>query len=188
MPDIVDYHFWNCCNLPLAKEGVHYDYGETPPTIITSSNFPFSVRWSLQQHIDYFFKIPQLHESPVLVAVANNFENWTYENNPTKRPIGPGIMYETVVFALEHFGFSKVTCVGWDLSNKKMKSGYNEENIYEHFYEGDVHNPGYILDWEVDATCKASEPLYKWLLSKGTQLQLASDKSHLYEGIPRVKL
>ncbi len=48
--------------------------------------------------------------------------------------------------------------------------------------------PDTFLDWEVDATCKASEPLYKWLLSKGTQLQLASDKSHLYEGIPRVKL
>jgi len=188
VPDIVDYHFWNCCNLPLPKNGVHYNYGEEKPIVIASSNFPFGVRWSLQQHIDYFFKIPQLHETPILVAAAHNFEHWSYENNPSKRPIGPGIMYETVVFALEYFGFSKVTCVGWDLSNKKMKSGYNEENIYEHFYEGDVHNPGYILDWEVDATCKASEPLYKWLLSKGTELQLASDKSHLYKGIKRVKL
>ena len=188
VPDIVDYHFWNCCNLPLPKNGVHYNYGEEKPIVITSSNFPFGVRWSLQQHIDYFFKIPQLHETPALLVSSNNFEYLSYENKPTTRPIGPGIMYETVVFALELFGFSTVTCVGWDLSNKVITSGFNEDNIYEHFYDNDVHNPGYILDWEVDATCKSSEPLYKWLLSKDTQLMIASNKSHLFEGIPRVKL
>ena len=184
----MDYHFLNCCNLPLPKNGVHYNYGEDKPIVITSSNFPFGVRWSLQQHIDYFFKIPQLHETPALLVSSNNFEYWSYENKPTTRPIGPGIMYETVVFALEHFGFSKVYCIGWDLSNKIIKSGFNEDKEYEHFYDNEVHNPGYILNWEVDATCKASKPLYKWLLSKGVELIIASERSSLYEGIARIKL
>ena len=60
--------------------------------------------------------------------------------------------------------------------------------IYEHFYDNEVHNPGYIMDWEVEATCKSSEVLYKWLLSKGVELQIASDKSNLYKGIPRLTL
>ena len=190
VPDIVDYHFWNCCNLPVANNGIHYDYSKSNATVIASSNFAYGVRWSLFQKIDYFYKIPLLHTSddPIFVATAYNFENWTYSNNPTKRPVGPGIMYETVVFALEHFGFSKVTCIGWDLSHKEMSSGWNEDKAYEHFYDNEVHNPGYIMSWEVEATCKASEPLYNWLLSKGVQLEIASDKSSLYEGIPRVKL
>ena len=188
VPDIVDYHFWNCCNLPLPKNGIHYDYSDDRPIVIASSNFPFGLRWSLQQQIDYFFKIPQLHETPAFVAVAHDFEYWSYDNKPTQRPIGPGIMYETVVFALEHFAFKNVICIGWDLSNKPMVTGFNEDKEYEHFYDNDVHNPGYILNWEVEATCKASELLYKWLLSKGVQLQIASERSSLYEGIPRVKL
>ena len=190
VPDIVDYHFWNCCNLPLPKNGIHFDYGDNPPVVIASSNFAYGVRWSLFQKIDYFYKIPLLHmtDDPIFVATALNFEHWTYTNNPVKRPVGPGIMYETVVFALEHFGFSKVICIGWDLSDKKLTTGYNEDKIYEHFYDNEVHNPGYIMDWEVEATCKSSEVLYKWLLSKGVELQIASDKSNLYKGIPRVTL
>ena len=190
VPDIVDYHFWNCCNLPIPKNGIHFNYGDDGPIVIASSNFAYGVRWSLFQKIDYFYRIPLLHmtDVPVFVATALNFEHWTFTNNPVKRPVGPGIMYETVVFALEHFGFSKVICIGWDLSDKKLTTGYNEDKIYEHFYDNDVHNPGYIMDWEVEATCKSSEVLYKWLLSKGIQLEIASDKSNLYEGIPRVKL
>lgn len=190
VPDIVDYHFWNCCNLPLPENGVHFNYGEKRPVVIASSNFPYGVRWSLQQTIDYFFKIPMLHmlDDQIFVATGLNFEHWTFTNNPIKRPVGPGIMYETVVFALEHFRFKKVICVGWDLSDKKLSTGYNEDKVYEHFYDNDVHNPGYIMDWEVDATCKSSEVLYKWLLSKGIELEIASDKSNLYKGIARVKL
>jgi len=192
-PDIVDYHFWNCCNLPLPdKNGIHFDYGEDGPMVIASSNFAYGVRWSLFQKIDCFYRVPlfRLDGDNVFIANALNFENWTYTNNPVERPVGPGIMYETVVFALEHFGFSRVICIGWDLTYKQMKTGWNQDKTYEHFYDenSDVHNPGYILDWEVEATCKASEALYKWLLSKGTQLEIASNKSSLYEGIPRVKL
>ena len=58
-PDIVDHHFWNCCNLPLPDErGVHYDYDKMgcKPLVWASSNFFLGMRWNLQQHIHFFFQ------------------------------------------------------------------------------------------------------------------------------------
>jgi len=52
----------------------------------------------------------------------------------------------------------------------------------------DVFIKGDILSWEVALTCEASKPLYEWLQQKDIELELASDKSSLYEKIPRVKL
>ena len=40
IPEVVDYHFWNCCNLPLPNNGIHYNYPLIGgPTVIASSNF-----------------------------------------------------------------------------------------------------------------------------------------------------
>ena len=69
--------------------------------------------------------------------------------------------------------------------------GINKElDDYEHFFGSteSLHNRGDILDWEIDSTRDASEHLYKWLKERGVELELASDKSSLYEKIPRVQL
>ena len=47
---------------------------------------------------------------------------------------------------------------------------------------------GDILPWEVAVTCEASKELYEWLQSRNIELEIASNKSSLYEKIPRVVL
>jgi len=191
-PDIVDHHFWNCCNLPLPDEkGVHYNYDKIghKPTVWASSNFFLGMKWNLQQHIYFFFKVTEGFTRWIdTVAVNQNFDDYEFEKMPFHRACGPGIMYETVIFAAALMGFSKIIAVGWDLSQDIMPTGYNAGKEYPHFYDNEVYNPGFIMANEVKLTCEASQPLYNWLLSKGIRLELASDKSNLYKGIPRVKL
>jgi len=51
-----------------------------------------------------------------------------------------------------------------------------------------MFNKGDILPWEISITCEASEALFYWLKENGVELELVSNKSNLYENIPRVKL
>tara|TARA_A100001515_G_scaffold125947_1_gene110969 strand:- start:8970 stop:10943 length:1974 start_codon:yes stop_codon:yes gene_type:complete len=186
-PEITDYHFFNCSNLPLANHDYvkrHYDYTKHSPVVIASSNYDLGLRWSAMQKIDLFFKIPIRTEiNNEFVSVTGKFEDFCLDNTLT-RPCGPGIMYETVFYMAAHMGFKQIVCIGWDL----RQSDANNEN-YEHFYgqtEG-LFNRGDVLDWEMDMTTKASKELFYWLKYKGIDLKIASS-SATYKGIPRVKL
>jgi hypothetical protein len=189
IPDLVNYHFFNCCNLPPPENGRHYDYtkySEIPPLTIASSTYTYGSSWNAEeQHADLFFKIPALEEKPELIAETEEFEKYTLEKT-ADRPCGPGIMYETVIFWLEHLGFKNIVALGWDLS--KASSHEKNEEVYQHFYKSDVYNRGVLLGWDVKVTREASKALYYWLKSKGTQLSIGSTQSHLYDGIPRIDL
>jgi len=188
-PEICNFHFFNCSNLPAPKNGKHYDYGNRQDVIsVASSNYPLGMRWNnKKQHNDLFFRIPIRNDERVndeFVCVTKDFEKYSLEKN-ILRPCGPGIMYETVFHTAVHLGVKKIVLLGWDLSRdnpKKMKD-------YKHFYENKkLVNRGDILKWEVEMTCKASEDLYHWLKGKGIEMEIATEKSEVFEGIPRVKL
>ena len=104
--------------------------------------------------------------------------------NTAQRPCGPGIMYETVIYMAVHLGFKKIVALGWDLSQDSPN-----EKDYEHFYgtTDALFNRGDILPWEIDVTRNATKELFYWLNENGIELELMSDKSKLYENIPRVK-
>lgn len=182
IPNLVDYHFWNCCNLPIPVDGIHYNYQRFKPTVIASSNYKLGFRWNpkAQPH-DLFYHVPITNK---FLCRTKDFDNWTFDKTET-RPCGPGIMYETVIFMLVHMGFSKITAVGWDLSQHNQ-----DKAAYKHFYDDNkpLHVPGTVMPWEVRETCLASKDLYYWLLKRGVQLELASTKSALYDKIPRVEL
>tara|TARA_R100000008_G_scaffold83924_2_gene70097 strand:- start:2504 stop:4567 length:2064 start_codon:yes stop_codon:yes gene_type:complete len=187
-PEIVDFHFWNCANIP-APTGFplleHYTYPDHEPIVVASSNYGLGERWNKYQKHDIFFKIPiRTKINDEFVCKTNKFEEFALSNN-VNRPCGPGIMYETVIFMAEHLGVDKIVAIGWDLSQTNPKN----PDEYDHFYKNeDVFIKGDILSWEVALTCEASKPLYEWLQQKDIELELASDKSSLYEKIPRVKL
>ena len=176
------FHMWNCCNLPVPTDGVHYNYDEmgTYPTVIASSNFHRGSKWSIKQDIDHFCKIPNpSRDGWEFVTKTLDFDRWTFENSPKKRPCGPGIMYETVLFWAVHLGFSKLTVMGWDLGSQAN---------HEHFYRSRVHNKGFILPWEIEVTRNAAVPLYYWMRDRGIKLQLDSPLSAIDEVIPRIEL
>ncbi len=186
LPEVVDFHFWNCSNLPSpSANGSHYPYWHKEPIVVCSSNYNLGMRWdaSKQKH-DVFFKIPIRTEiNNEFVTVTNKFEDYLMENQLT-RPCGPGIMMETVLYTAIQLGVSKITAIGWDINNAEKLEDH------KHFYgeTKNLYNRGDILDWEVEANQKASEHFYKWLQEKDIELVLASDKSSLYNGIPRINL
>jgi len=188
VPDLVDFHFFNCANTPRPKGYPlleHYQYNDNEPIIVASSNYPLHSRWSPFQKHDLFFKIPIRTEiNDQFICKTKNFDDYDLGVN-VERPCGPGIMYETVIFMAAHLGVKKIIAVGWDLSQTNPK----KPNEYEHFYKDEkMLIKGDILPWEVAATCEASKELYEWLQGRGIELELASNKSSLYEKIPRVVL
>ena len=187
-PEITDYHFFNCSNLPIEKRlkklAQHYSYVEHRPVTIASSNYDLGMRWSKVQKQDIFFKIPIRTEiNNEFVTVTKKFEDFVIDKNLT-RPCGPGIMYETVFYMAVHLGFKEIVLVGWDLRQKDA----NEDN-YEHFYgtNDDVYNKGDVLDWEIKTTCDASKELYYWLKERNIDIKVASS-SAVYEKIERIRL
>ena len=195
VPDCVDFHFWNCANLPMPSiNGAYYPYWQREPIAVCSSNYDLGKRWdATKQKHDLFFKIPIRTEiQNEFLTKTHKFEDFAIENSLT-RPCGPGIMYETVIYTAAHLGVSKITALGWDLSRenpKDLKEAAAVSKDYPHFYEDStkMFNKGDVLPWEVKITCEASEGLNEWLKSRGVQLELASDKSALSDNIPRVKL
>jgi len=119
------------------------------------------------------------------IVKTKEFDKYLLEEHP-ERPCGPGIMYETVIYMALHLGVKKIVVLGWDLSYNDPKS----LKEYKHFY-GETEsliNRGDILAWEITETRETSEDLFKWLKNKGVELELVSNQSTLYDGIPRVNL
>ena len=187
--DVSDFHFFNCANLPAPKNNllpIHYDYSNEKDVIsIASSNYKLGTRWNPIQKNDLFFKIPIRTEiNNEFLCKTKRFNDYLLENT-LQRPCGPGIMFETVMYIAAHLGVSKITAIGYDLS----KSTGNTED-HEHFFGSTTStiNQGDILGWEMEANIDASKEAFEWLKDRGIELELASDKSILYEGIPRVKI
>ena len=188
--DITDFHFYNCCNLPNLNSPLiseHYAYpNRNGPISVGSSNYPEGQRWSRFQKTDLFFKIPIRTEidGDFLVKTCD-FEKYMLSNT-TERPCGPGIILETVLHTAVHLGVPKIVAIGYDLSKENPK----KQSDHKHFYgETDrLFNRADVLPWEVKAHVDITDKMYEWLLSKGIELELASDKSALYEGIPRIEL
>jgi glycosyltransferase involved in cell wall biosynthesis len=186
LPEVVDFHFWNCSNLPSPSiNGAHYPYWKKEPIVICSSNYDLGMRWDAsKQNQDVFFKIPIRTEiNNEFVTKTKKFDDYLLEKQLT-RPCGPGIMLETVIYTAVHLGVNKITAIGWDINNAQT------EKEHQHFF-GDtdkLFNRGDVLDWEIEANQKASKDLFDWLKEKNIELVLASDKSSLYNGIPRVTL
>ena len=182
---VTDFHFFNCSNLPKRENPFAPPYQHSNSISVSSSNYKEYERWSALQVSDVFFKIPIRTEiNNEFLVRTGEIDNYLIKNNLT-RPCGPGIMYETVLFMALHLGVKSITCIGWDLTKDKV----NESN-YEHFYGStqNLMNRGDILDWEIKETREFSKVFYEWCKNNHIELNLASDQSSLFEGIPRIKL
>tara|TARA_Y100000296_G_scaffold36897_1_gene42724 strand:+ start:16249 stop:18291 length:2043 start_codon:yes stop_codon:yes gene_type:complete len=185
--DVADFHLFNCANLPLAENGTHYNYGENKPIVVASSNYMLGQRWNAKkQDVDVFFKIPIRTEiDDQFLCKTRKFDDFLLEKT-LERSCAPGIMFETVFYTAVHLGVSKIVVLGWDLEHDAAE----DIEEHKHFYgsTSGLVNRGDILDWEMRVNREASKDLYYWLKDRGVELEIASNRSTMYEGIPRVKL
>ena len=186
-PEVSDFHFFNCCNLPVKHDKfVHYDYSNSETISVTSSNYTPQLRWSPYQEYDIFLKVPiRTEKDNEFICRTKNFDKFLF-NRTVARPSGPGIMLETVVYMAVHLGVNNIYALGWDLSDKNI----TKVDEYNHFFgsTSGLLNRGDMLDWEIGETRDASKDLYYWLKSKNIGLHLISSLSSLYTNIPRVTL
>ena len=186
-PQVTDFHFFNCCNLPVKDHKFcHYDYSGSDTIAVASSNYDLGFRWSPFQEVDLFFKVPiRTEEGNEFLCRTKEFDKYLLEKSAT-RPSGPGIMLETVIHMAVHLGVKNIYALGWDLN----KTNITDVNKYDHFFgsTSELLNRGDMLDWEIKETREVTKDVFYWLKEKGIGLHLVSDISALYEGIPRVKL
>lgn len=187
-PQITDFHFFNCCNLPIADNKIeHYSYtDDKDPIVIGSSNYPEGMRWSRYQKYDLFLNVQnRANIEKEFLCFTKDFDSHILEKQ-VQRPCGPGIMLETIMYTAVHLGVKNIFALGWDLSYDNLK----DVEKYKHFFgeTKNLFNRGDMLDWEIQATRDVSKDLYYWLKSKGINLNIVSTQSSLYKGIPRVKL
>ena len=186
-PEISTFHFFNCCNLPVKDHKFcHYDYSENETIGIASSNYPAGMRWSPYQEYDIFFKVPIRTESDnEFICRTKNFDKFLLSNQ-IKRPSGPGIMLETVIFMAVHLGVKNIYALGWDLNKDNIETV--EE--YDHFFGSTLKllNRGDMLDWEIKETRDCVLDIYQWLKTKDINLHLISNQSAISQTVPRVSL
>lgn len=188
VPDLVDFHFFNCCNLPMPKgknNKEHYLYNEEDrPVVVGSSNYDLGVRWGKEQELDLFYPVPIRTSVDSFLIHNKRFDDYCFSNT-LKRPCGPGMMWETVFYMVEHVGASELVILGLDLTTDPKNP-----KEYEHFYDKNkqLYNPGDILDWEINDARIALSHLFKWFEEKGVKVTLCSDISRLDNTTPRVRI
>ena len=163
----------------------HYLYDEkNRPIVIGSSNYDLGVRWGNEQFLDLFYRVPIRTSVDNFLIHGKNFDDYCFSKT-LKRPCGPGMMWETVFYMVEHVGVSELVILGLDLTTDPKNP-----NEYEHFYDKNkqLYNPGDILDWEINDARIALSYLFKWYEQKGIKVSLCSDISRLDNTTPRVRI
>ncbi len=182
VPDLCDFHLWNCCNLPQPKNDtdrikrIFYPYERHRPFVICSSNFDIDYRIGRNQKKDIFFRIPDEPNNTLMKTKA--YDKYLCSND-TPRPCGPGIFHETVIYTAIHTGVKSITTVGFDLCYKDGERHYNNEQF---------HIPGISPENDYDALLFGMESFYEWISSKGIDFRICSDINPLVGKIPFVDL
>jgi len=182
VPDIVDFHLFNCNNFKV------YDYKESQPVIIATAGEPEEVMvnhvWTKQQEYDIFLPIVNSNKDfNHSLAVTRNFDDYVLEKT-TDRLWGPGMMYEIGLYLVEHLGISNVHTIGWDFETPG-------ETKSIHFYDLEENVPNVVRrsdpmrDEEIETNIEASKSFYEWLKEKNINLHIAAPGSHVHENVPR---
>jgi hypothetical protein len=180
--DICDIHVYNCANYK------NYDYKGNNSIISESTSFGKIL--NNKCHLKYHILERRTVES---VSVTNEIEKWKL-SNLYERPYGPGIMYETVFYLLEHLGVSEIITIGWDNSLK------GTDKRYVHFYDimgGDrtehveFNDQKTCVTWESlteeeQVTVSAMGNWYNWLKEKDITLKIISDTNPAPQFIERI--
>ena len=130
IPQLINFHWFNCCNLPPPKNGQFYQYEEgRPDKVIVSSNYAKYIRIGEKQDLDTFYITPFIPENEYLVYSKEFDKNI---DTPIKT-VGPGIMLESVLPTIVEEGVENLYVIGWDLrkAGEKYEHGWqSEDSLY----------------------------------------------------------
>lgn len=194
--DLCDIHFINPYNLKK------YQY-KTKPLVIFSGATD-----SPRVYNDYDVKfIVEKEPSAYLettVAYSGEFCKFELEITGISRPWGPGIMYESVFYTLQHMGVARIVTIGWDIADESGRNShyYDQKSflkileagirrvfkklgiigIYNYFLflVGRKYNYAGMMSGEAEIVSKSIPSLISWLDKRNIKLEIIS-KSHWIE-------
>ena len=115
-----------------------------------------------------------------------NFDKYNLVNN-SKRPWGPGILYESVFYFCLYAGFKNVYTIGWDLidTNKTHRITHYFDDSNSNKYKNSVlcHDTNYKK--EMQLVNNNIPYLYDYLKEKGMNIFVIGKKSFVNKHIPR---
>jgi hypothetical protein len=65
------------------------------------------------------------------IAKSQHFDKWTLDQSGLIRPLGPGIMYESVIYTLIHMGVKQISTIGWDIaSSEGLNNHFDDKGLF----------------------------------------------------------
>lgn len=130
------------------------------------------------------------------------FDDYTFDKSGLSRPWGPGIMHESVIYALLHLGISRIVTIGWDIADAKGNNTHVDDNDCQNsiakqqrnlkwarkfrlmrlinfvkFHLGGTINQAGMMNGEAALTSRSIPHLHSWLNKHGTTLEIHSDSN-----------
>jgi hypothetical protein len=137
------------------------------------------------------------------LASQMDYDNWLISKTGVLRPWGPGIMHESVIYTLVHFGVTTIHTIGWDIADingnnihfydqKQSISERLEMTIFNilnktrlgwvmNFYwflAGKKYNRAGMLPEEAKITSKSLVSMKSWLATRGICLHVHSSSGY----------
>ena len=194
LKEIVDFHVLNFTNFQP------YDYSNTNNMVIWEEFEQYHPEMILKNNLKCELMLPVIgnRESDIVKRINESqagklsFDDYTLDKT-MNRMYGPGIMYETVIHLALYLGVKKIVTLGWDIGDISKFKGDKYEDVWQdHFYEDTSDKMAYAPTpmnfHEVNTVVNSTEYLNKWLLSKGVELNIISDRNPAHKSIQRIKL
>jgi len=180
VPEIVDFHMFNCNNFSP------YKYEKSQPIVLTAAGEPEEIIrnnvWTNEQAYDIFMPIINSNQDfNKALANTKEFDKYTLDKS-VDRPWGPGMIYEVALFLLEHLGVSDVYTIGWDhekIGQTKSTRYYDDKEV-RLTRKSDPMRPD-----EIERNIELSRDFCSWLREKGVNVYIGTKGSHVHSDVPR---
>ena len=194
LPNLVDYHLLNFCNLtkyiyPNPNTIVGWTVWDNNQPNVIAENFP----------VDFILDTFKLNDGAPNIenSVAFNLEQIDLldMNTNLSRPWGPGTMYEMAMPLAIYLGCTKIVTIGWDLFGssvdryKDNKEALTQPHCYDNksllYKETDTA----ITKKEIIGTINSTKSIHEWLESKKIDLEIVDPNGDnpAYKKIKRIK-
>lgn len=153
-PEITDFHLLNPYNYKK------YKYPAQKPIIVATKQEEINLPMPGLKH-DLMFTITEEANRPEnMLARTRNFDDYLFTKT-LNRPFGPGIIYELGIYLAVHLGVSEIIIISWDIGDVSGSAA-------EHHYDTS------LIPDDKDNKVRALLRLYRWLSTKGINLQFVS--------------
>ncbi len=193
LEEIVDIHILNFANYR------HYDYKNNNPIVAWEIYEQFHVPMILENNLKCDLILPtsgnwesneekKFKESQ---CGSLSFDNWTLDKT-LNRQFGPSLIFEMAIPIALHLGVKEITTIGWDIGDISKFDNIKEKEFFQDHVDNSSEKIIYAktpqTKLELQTIINSTEYLNKWLLSKGIELNIISDRNPSHKSIPRTKL